>query len=149
VTGDALTLSGADEAAAALAEIGASQTEVDRALTDHGALVVNTATPLAPRKTGALVAAMSTTYTPSAGLVVSAGTQLAPHAYTMHATALGYANGGMTFAVGSHSRKGSTVTAYRAKRRIPNRPYLTQAWDQELPKLREAVESALARMIGG
>jgi hypothetical protein len=149
VTGDALTLSGADEAAAALAEIGASQTEVDRALADHGALVISTATPLAPRKTGALVAAMSTTYTPTTGLVVSAGTQLAPHAYTMHATKLGYANGGMTFAVPSHSRKGSTVTAYRAKRYIPNKPYLTQAWDSQLMKLREAVESALARMIGG
>jgi hypothetical protein len=118
-------------------------------MADHGALVITAATPLTPRKTGDLVAAMSTTYTPTGGLVVSAGTQLAPHAYTMHATALGYANGGMTFAVPSHTRKGSSVTAYRAKRRIPNKPYLTKAWDAQLPKLREAVESALARMIGG
>jgi hypothetical protein len=79
---------------------------------------------------------------------VDAGVRIAPHAYTMHAVAMGKSRGGMTFTVPAHTRRGSQVRAYRAGRYIPNRPYLWQAWQQELPAARDRIITALAAVFG-
>lgn len=119
---------------------------VEAALIDHGRTVVTQAAALAPSRTGRLRAALTSTYT-AGTLTVDAGTATAPHAYTMHATALGKANGGMTFTVPAHSRRGYPVSGYRAKRRIPNRPYLIQAWQKNLSHLSDTITAAVAKVV--
>lgn len=143
-----LEATGAAEAATVLGQIGPdSDTYVGEALTAHGRTVVTAAGALAPVRTGKLKAAMTSVYQPSTGLVVDAGTATAPHAYTMHATFLKVANGFMTFTVPGHTRRGSAVRAYRSARPIPNRPYLTTAWDKALPKMFDLVQAAIAKAV--
>jgi len=116
------------------------------ALTEAGRQVVAAAQSLAPTGTGRLRSALSAQVTGTT-LVVDAGATIAPHAYTMHAVALGKTNGYMTFHVGGHSRRGSAVTAYKAVRKVPNRPYLFQAWQNQLNRLRDTVTNAVARGV--
>lgn len=147
-TGENLTLSGADDLKSYLARVATSTSDVGDAFDEHGREVVTVAQGLAPVRTGALRAALSHTHTANT-LTVSAGSEIAPHAYTMHATKLGLANGGMTFTVPAHTRRGSQVKAYRRRSTIPNRPYLFQAWERQLTALRDRITRALADALEG
>lgn len=146
-SGDALTVSGADDLRSYLARVITSTSDVDDAFDTHGRDVVTAAQGLAPVRTGGLRAALSHTHTATT-LTVTAGSDRAPHAYTMHATKLGLVNGGMTFRVPAHTRRGSQVKAYRRRAAVPNRPYLYQAWEQKLTGLRDRVTTALADALG-
>lgn len=122
---------------------------MDDALRQHGDLVRAAAVRLAPSKTGALKGAVSSTFTDGAGLVVSAGVDKAPHAYTFHATARGHANGYMVFRVPRHTRRGYQVGGYSALRRIVDNAYLDKAWEQNQTKLAESLATALGKVIDG
>lgn len=143
-----LEVTGVPEVTAALAALPSDADQaVGEALITHGRAVITAAGTLTPVRTGKLKAAMTTTYTPTEGLLVDAGTATAPYAYTMHAQALGVSGGYMVFDVPAHSRRGSYVNPYRTARRIPNRPYLTTTWDRLLPQLWETVTASLARVV--
>lgn len=137
-------MSGADQAAAYLAQL---STPIDRAvseaLTTHGRDVAASAASMAPGSLGQAIGYKVT----DAGLTVDAGAALKPAAYTMHATAMGKTKGYMTFRVAAHTRRGSHVTAYKAVRKVPNRPYLFMAWERMLGRLVSSIESAVARGV--
>jgi len=146
-TGDALTLTGADQVGAALTAIPAAvDTNVTSALTEHGKAVVSAAGRLAPVRTGKTRSALAATVT-GGTLTVDAGATIAPAAYTMHAIALGKSSGGFTFTVPTHTRRGSTVSGYKAARRIPNRPYLFLAWNAALTRLAETLSAAVDKGV--
>ena len=141
-----LTLDGAEQVKAWFGDLAASaQTEVDQAMMEHGRVVGAAASALAP---GSLKQSLTATYTPT-GLQVAVNTATYPHGYTMHATALGTANGYMVFRVPQHSRRGSTVSAYKRRAPIPNRPYLYQAWTKLLPDLYSKVSDAIGTVLRG
>lgn len=139
-------MSGTDELAAYLARVGASTSDVDAALIEHGREVTTVAQSLAPSRSGSLRQAITSTYT-AGTLTVDAGTALRPHAYTMHAVKLGKSNGYMVMRVPSHTRRGSYVSPYKALRKIPDRPYLILAWERLLNKLTTRVTDALTDAI--
>ena len=143
----AIEVTGTEEVAAYLHRVGDSASLVDTALTDHGKAVVMEAQHIAPRNTGVLAAAITSTYSPSSGLVVTANAERVPYAYTFHAKELGTSNGYMVFRVRGHSRKGSFVTGYNTVRPIKSNPYLYTAWTRLESRLAAAVEAALTKVI--
>jgi hypothetical protein len=144
VTGASLEVDGLAEVEAILTGLSDSDSVVTPALTNWGKLVQTEAIRLAPRKTGALAAAISTTFYPGGGGVsIKVDTTTAPHGYTFHATALGMSSGGFTFRVpGTATRQAYTRKAY-----IPNKPFLflaAKAKEQELVTL---VEDELSKVV--
>lgn len=144
-----IELTGADQVGAHLAAIPAAvDTAIQAALTEHGKAVTGEATRLAPARTGRTRSALAATVT-AGTLTVDAGATIAPAAYTMHAVALGKSGGYLTFRVGTHARRGSQVSAYKTVRRVPNRPYLFQAWEAQLRNLTTTLSNAVQKGVHG
>lgn len=145
-TAAGIEASGLEEVAAALTRIGASQEQVAReGLTKFGTVVATEAARLAPKASGAMAASITPVYYGGAGGLSVKATH--PAAYTMHAIAMGKSNGGMTFRVPAHTRRGSTVSAYTRFAYIPNRPFLYQALAAKTRELNTAIEAALTKVV--
>jgi hypothetical protein len=132
----------------------------------HGGVVVSTAAGIAPRKTGRMAAALSstpTTFPGGDGVTVSAGANTVPYAYTFHSGMVGkpqtgatglpiapkVSGGYMVFRVNGYTRsrtgksgKGGFVSGYSALRPIKLNPYLFIAVIQLHTKLQQSVELA-------
>ena len=144
-----ISATGIDDVAAHLHTVGErSQPAVDDALKAHGDMIRTQAIRVAPKATGALSNAITSTYTPTGGLVVDAHSEKVPHAYTFHATSMGAANGYMVFRVPRHTRGGYVVNGYSALRPIVNNAYLTATWEANMTKLADSVAEALTGVIG-
>ena len=143
-----LTVEGLDQVAAALVEIG--NTDPGPALTEFGKAAATEAVRIAPKKTGALAAAISSTYYGGAGgVAIKVDTTRAPHGYTFHAVALGKSTGGFTFRVPAHSRGGYGVSGYTRQAYIPNRPFLFQAVTTKTKELTALLEAELTKKVTG
>ena len=137
-----VTIEGLDQVAAKLVEVG--NTDPGPALTEFGKITTAEAVRIAPKKTGTLAAAVTSTYYGGAGgLAIKVDTTRAPHGYTFHAIALGKSAGGFTFRVpASGNRRAYTRQAY-----IPNRPFLFQAVATKTKELTALIEAELAKAV--
>ena len=139
-----IEITGVDDVAAALRAIGPdADAQISEALGGFGRLVVSQAQTLAPKKTGAMAEAITSTYVDNT-LTVRA---TAPQAYTFHAVAMGLSGGYMVFRVGGHYRAGSFISGYSARRRIPNNPFVFAAFLKLQADLERATETALTEAV--
>lgn len=146
MAGADLEVSGLTEVAALLTRLSDSDSLLAPALTEFGKIVVAEAVRIAPKKTGAMAAAIGTTYYGGEGGVsMKVDTTRAPHGYTFHAIALGKSRGGFTFRVpASGTRRAYTRQAY-----IPNRPFLFLALYAKERELNTLIEAELAKVVNG
>ena len=146
MTDAGIQVTGLDQVAAYLADVGSTaDANVDQAMGEFGKLVTTQAQGTAPKLTGAMAASVTSTYTDGT-LTVKA---TAPHAYTFHAVALGKSGGYMVFRVGGHTRAGSYVGGYSARRPIRNDPFLFAAFLKLQNDLATKVTTAVTKAVTG
>lgn len=139
-------VTGVDEAKAAFAALGTPTEAVESASRESGGAFEADARALIPVRRGVTAASLKVTPT-SDGWTVTAGSPTVQTAYVMHATALGKANGEMTFSVPSHTRRGRRVSAYVAVRRIANNPFLKTVFDRRKAQVPTDFVAALKNML--
>lgn len=142
----ATTVSGVEwtglrEAARALSTLGGGLDEAFKdAMQESGGVVAREAWRLMPVDTGALSRTLKVNRSKSELRISVGNNTTVPYAYTLHAVALGASNGGFTFRVDAHTRRSRRggrrpVRSYTAARRIPNRPFMFQAWERKQDEL--------------
>lgn len=131
-----------------LRKIGVPDDAVKDAMHTAGELVVREAWRIMPVDSGAMAKSLKANRAKNE-LKIKVGNQTTvKYAYTFHAVALGKSKGGFTFKVPSHTRRGTGgVRAHKAKRRIPNRPFLYTAFERKRQELYESYVTAMARLI--
>lgn len=164
-----LEVTGLDEADTKLDTLAERiNTAVVGAMVAHGGLIVSTASGIAPKNTGRMAAALSTS--PMSwpgrgdGVTVSAGAETVPYAYTFHSGMVGkpqtsdatglplapkVSGGYMVFRVNGYTRSrtgrsgvGGFVSGYSALRKIHLNPYLFIAVIQLKNRLQQAIDIA-------
>lgn len=139
-------ITGLDDLTGYLADVGAFDPAA--ALTEFGKVTAAEAVRIAPKRTGALAAAISSTYYGGAGgVAIKVDTTRAPHGYTFHATAMGKARGYMTMKVPAHFRRGSQVSAYGRVVKIRDYPFLYLAYAAKEREATTLLEDALTKVV--
>lgn len=141
-----VTVEGLDQLAEYFRNIG--EFDPKDALTEFGKVTATEAVRIAPKRTGAMAAAISSVYYGGAGgVAIKVDTTKAPHGYTFHATAMGKARGYMTFKVPAHTRRGSQVSAYGRVAKIRDYPFLHLAYAAKEQEATDLLEEALNKVV--
>lgn len=132
-----LEWTGLRESARALSRLGDGLDDAFKdAMTEAGGVVAREAWRIMPVDSGALARTLKVNRSKSELRISVGNNTTVPYGYTLHARALGASRGGFTFRVGPHTRRGrrggrGQVSGYSAARRIPDRPFMFQAWERK------------------
>lgn len=131
-----------------LKKIGVTDDAVKTAMNDAGNIIVREAWRIMPTDTGKMASTLKANKAKNK-LTVKVGSKTVPYAYTFHARALGKSNGGFTYDVQRHTRRGRSVSGYSRKASIPDRAFLYVAFERKKTETYEAYISAIADLIKG
>lgn len=132
-----------------LKRAGVPDDAVKDAMYSAGLPVQREALRLAPVRSGKLASTIKVNRSKSNLTFTAGNNTTVKYAYTFHAQALGKSKGGFTFRVPFHDRQGARVRSYSRQARIPNRPFLLQAWERNRQKVLEAYVTAVASLLRG